>query len=220
MDVLTLPRIGAAHDGEGGGDVQSASSLRRRLTAGEGIAPFVPPAAAGVFSRELEAGRGPVTMEKLELAILARLRSLLPEQLHRLPDAAEGLENRLYSAICTEPTVEDVLMKTKTKRYALARIRRMLMCAALGIDADAASGGVPYIRVLAMSGTGRQLLRRMDGAASLPVVIKPAALRSVGGRAERVFELESAAADFAALAYASAQDRRPCADWKHTPLVV
>jgi predicted nucleotidyltransferase len=220
MKVITLPRIGAAHDGEGDGNVQSASSLRRRLAAGEGIAPFVPSAAAAVFSRELAAGRGPVTMEKLELPVLARLRALSPEQLRRLPDAAEGLENRLYSAICTEPTVEAILAHTKTKRYALARIRRMLMCAVLGIDAEASCGEAPYIRVLAMSDAGRRLLRRMDGEARLPVVIKPAALRAIGGRAERVFELEAAASDFAALAYASAQDRQPCADWKHTPLVV
>lgn len=217
---LTLPRVGAEHDCEGEGAIQSASSLRRRLAEGENISPFVPEKAAEVFARELRAGRGPITMEKLELPALARLRMLSPEQLSALPGAAEGLERRFYSAICSEAEISGILQRTKTRRYAMSRIRRLLMCACLGIDAEASSGGAPYIRALAASETGRKLLRTMKKTARLPVVIKPAELRALGGRGEEIFTIEAAAVDFAALSFELPEDRMPWADWRYTPLML
>jgi predicted nucleotidyltransferase len=36
----------------------------------------------------------------------------------------------------TMPTVASILESARTKRYALSRLRRMLLCAALGVTAD------------------------------------------------------------------------------------
>ena len=63
MRVLTFRREGAEHDGVGGsGGIRSASELRTQLAAGQDIAPFIPAAAAGIYAREREHGRGPVSM--------------------------------------------------------------------------------------------------------------------------------------------------------------
>jgi len=70
-----------------------------------------------------------VLMETLEPMLLSRLRMLPAAEFSKLPDASEGLGNRLYAAVADEPTLDGVLAAAKSKRYALSRIRRMTMCA-------------------------------------------------------------------------------------------
>lgn len=218
MEPVTVQRRGARHDGAGDGVFFSASELRSRCAAGEDISPFLPGPAAEVFRAELAAGRGPVTLDRLDMALLSRLRMLSPEDFDALPDAGEGLGARLCAA-CGEPDLPSVLAAAKTKRYAMSRLRRMLLCACLGVRDGDRDSGIPYIRVLAMSGRGRGLLREMRGRAALPVVTKPGQIRELDGRARHVFALESAAADLYCLAFAAPEDRRGGALWRISPFV-
>ncbi len=220
MLPVTLKRTGAGHDEVTENAVLSASDIRRRLRAGAGIDGLVPERAAEVFDRELYAGRVILDAARLENALLARLRILPKSSYEELPDNSEGLGRRLYASVRRCPDIESILYETKTKRYAMSRIRRMLMCAALGIKSGDKECGVPYIKVLAMSGKGRGLLREMRTKASLPILIKPAAVRQFGERAARIFTLESDAADFCALAFKNSLDRVPGSDWRSTPFVL
>ena len=68
--------------------------------------------------------------------MISRLRMLPDEAYERLPDAGEGLHNRVAKAAREECSIDAILAAGKSKRYALSRIRRMVMCAALGITAD------------------------------------------------------------------------------------
>lgn len=218
MEPVTVLRRGARHDGAGDGVFFSASELRARCAVGEDISPLLPDEAAEVFHAELAAGRGPVTLDRLDTALLSRLRMLSPEDFDALPDAGEGLGARLCAA-CGEPDLPSVLAAAKTKRYAMSRLRRMLLCACLGVRDGDRDGGIPYIRVLALSGRGRGLLRAMRERAALPVVTKPAQIRALDARARHVFALESAAADLYCLAFAAPEDRRGGALWRVSPFV-
>ena len=73
-----------------------------------------------------------------------------------------------------EPTLDGVLAAAKSKRYALARLRRMCMCAALGIRAGMNELSPPYARLLAVGPNGRELLRMIEGRARVPVITKSA----------------------------------------------
>lgn len=147
---LTILRTGAQHDRPAEGNVRSASELRTRIGAGENVSAFLPRAAAEISAREKKLGRGPVLPEALESAILSRLRMLPQTVYNALPGASEGLGNGLYRAAHEEPTLDGVLAAAKSKRYALSRIRRMTMCAALGVTAGMDAGTPPYARVLAI----------------------------------------------------------------------
>ena len=219
MEAGTISRVGARHDGTGDGVFQSAKERRRRCAAGEDISPLLPGSAAAVFRREAEHGRGPVTMETLETALLSRLRMLPPEVFDALPDASEGLGRRLYTAVREGGSLAAVLDAAKTKRYAASRLRRMLLCACLGLRAGDRDGGVPYLKVLALSSRGRALLREMRGAARLPVLTKPAAVTALSARARRIFSLEADAGDLYALGYQNPEQRRAGCDWRETPFV-
>ena len=220
LHPLTVLRTGAQHDRFAEGNIRSASELRMRIGAGEDVSTFLPRAAAEIFAREKTRGRGPVLPEVLESALLSRLRMLPQTAYNALPGATEGLGNSLYRAAHEEPTLDGVLAAAKSKRYALARIRRMTMCAALGVTAGMDGGTPPYARVLAIGAQGRELLRAIDMRASVPVITKPAAGRSLPGPAGEIFALTADAHDFYVLGCPAREERRCGGDWRASPFVL
>lgn len=83
----------------------------------------------------------------------------------------------------------------------MARLRRMVLWAYLGLTPGDMPERVPYLRVLAANGTGCRLLSRMREAAAVPVLTRPAQVRRLGPEARRLFELEVRATDLYTLAY-------------------
>ena len=204
LDAALTPaavrRVGAGHDAAGESDYPSASRLRERLRAGEDVSAWTPhlPDAEPVF------------LDDLEIALLSRLRALPPEAFAALPDCAEGLENVLYKAVDSAATLDDILAAAKSKRYPMSRLRRMLLCAALGVRRS--DGLPPYLRVLAANERGRALLHTMRETASLPIITKPAAARENAD-----FRLTADAHDLYVLARS---DKTPGQDWRHSPVML
>jgi len=102
--------------------------------------------------------------------------------------------------------------------HASARLRRMVLWAYLGLTPAKLPASVPYLRILAANETGRALLGRMRKTARLPVITKPAAIRSLSPDAHRLFETESRAADLYALAYPELTEA--CGSlWRQNPVM-
>ena len=220
LEPLPILRVGAGHDqaDECGGPC-SASELRRRIRAGESVAGEIPAAAEAVYRREREAGRELKDTEALETALLSRLRMLEREDFRALPDAGDGLGDRLWRAVQEESGLEEILAAAKSKRYALARLRRMVLCAALGLRAGERRELPPYARVLALDGRGRELLRGLDESCPVPVLTKPAQVRKLSPRCEEVFSLAAAAHDLYVLGRPAGERRRPGEDWRRGPWI-
>ena len=189
------------------GEFPPASALRGMAD----FLPELPEGAAEVFRRETSLGRR-AEPERLDAAILARLRSMADGELAALPGASEGLENRLKRAALAAGTVEELVRLATTKRYPAARIRRMALAAFLGIPAGLEKSLPPYLRVLGLNERGARLLH--DAWPALPVVTKPA-----DGRGE-VFRLEARACALYALAFPEASQRRGDMDYTATPFVL
>jgi len=143
----------------------SATALRGRMLRGGDWAAYVPPAAAALFrtAPRHAAAYG-------ERAVLARLRALPDEAFDALPYGAEGLSNRFRRACRERDSLDGVLAAVKSKRYALARLRRMALCAYLGLTRAELEREPPYVRVLAFNDTGRALLRAAKKTGGLPLV--------------------------------------------------
>ena len=215
MIPMTTLRSETEHDAMSGGPARSASQLRSMLEAGEDISPYVPEAIRRMPRELMDGGRGPVTMENLETAILSRLRRLGPSDLAALPDATEGLDNRLFRAVRSEESVDAVLSAVKTKRYPLSRLRRMVMCAALGVTAGMGGDRPGYARLLASTARGRTLLRQISG--QFPVITKPAAAKELSPAAAEVFRVTADARDFYVLGYPVIGERKGGSDWRASP---
>ena len=212
MKPLAVVRRGAGHDEDSDGELRSASQLRKMLRSGEDWLSFVPEAVRPAF-----AGAGPVDPDRLECAVLSRLRMLGGSDFAALPDASEGLDRRLHSAVLEGGSLEEVLALAASKRYPMSRLRRMLMCAALGIRRGMNSGTPGYIRVLAASRTGLSLLSEMRSRAAVPVITKPAHGRRLTGKALECFELCAAARDLYVLGLT---DMRGGADLRTGPHII
>jgi hypothetical protein len=102
----------------------------------------------------------------------------------------------------------------------MARIRRILLCAALGITTQDTVKPPPYIRVLAMNTTGMKLLNKARKNAKLPVITKPASVYKISDTAVKLFNKEASATDFYVLAYPNEDERKGAQQWRTSPVIV
>ena len=224
LTPLAIPRRGAGHDERGESPIPSASELRDRLRSGRGIEGFVPAEAEKIYRRELREGRTALDHGEQGRLLLSRLRWLKEEDFRRLPDAGDGLGNRLYSAVRHETGYEDVLKAAATRRYPLARIRRLCFCAALGIPAGAGTGRPPYARILALNEQGKKILHHAEktqncSGTNIPLLSKPAHVHELDDRAGRIFDLGARAHDFYTLSYPAEEQRLCGEDWRRGPAI-
>lgn len=223
LQILTVPRTGTAHDALAleEGLPASASAIRALLYAGrrEEALKRMAPAMAEAYVREEQAGRGPVFWRTCERAVLARLRSMEEADFAALDQGGEGLYHRLYSTVRQAASLEELLSAAKTRRYAYARLRRMVLWAYLGLMPGKFPEKIPYLRPLAMNKTGRALLARMRKTASLPVLTKPASVRRLDKSAQACFRMEVRAADLYSLAYPSLSSV-PGSLWREGPSIL
>ena len=197
---MALPRIGAAHDSREEGEYSSASAVRRAVRRGGDWREMLPASSARILAGEMEAGRAPVFLENCQRAVLSQLRRMDEEDFRPYDGGNEGLYRRFYRAVHTGVEAEDILRAAKTKRYPMARLRRMLLQSYLEVPQAAQGETPPYLRVLGANGRGRELLGRMRKTASLPVITKPGHVRRLGAEAQRVFDLEARCTDLYVLA--------------------
>ena len=67
---------------------------------------------------------------------MAKVITTPAEQLEKISDCTEGLENRIKALSKDNRTVDALVEKASTKRYPATRIRRILLSNLLGITDD------------------------------------------------------------------------------------
>ena len=219
LDAMAIARRGSAHDSGQTGEYLSAMELRKRMDRGEAVDAWIPRQASAVFERERAEGRFR-DKRVIEAAVLSRLYRLTADDFDALPDASGGAGRRLHRAVWDGRGIADIVQRASGKRYTAARMRRMLLCAAFGICADDTKQSPPYIRVLAAGRKGLELLRRRGENADIPVLSRPAAVRKLGNRAEKVFSQGADAHALYTLQFVTIDDRNPNQDWETPPLFV
>jgi len=102
----------------------------------------------------------------------------------------------------------------------MSRLRRILMCAALGIKTTDTETLPPYARALAMNKKGMKLLNKARITSKLPIITKPAAVNKIDKSAVRIFNIEASATDFFVLAYPNEKERHGGQEWRQSPLII
>lgn len=218
--LVPILRQGAGHD-EDGGEYPSAGSIRRMLAQGqrEEALSAMAPAMRAVYEAEEARGRAPVFAAGAQRAILAQLRRMEEADFLALDAGGEGLGNRLAAAAREAASVAEVLDRAKTKRYAYARLRRLVLWAYLGLFPETLPVRVPYLRPLAMNARGRALLAAMRKEAALPILTKPADVRRLSPETQAVFRQEVRATDLYTLAFPG-EPAPGGAEWREGPRVL
>ena len=221
MEPFTVPRVGAAHHStvEQAG-FRSATALRSLRLDGalEEAWGGMPEPAAEILRREWERERCPAALDHNARGIFTRLRTMTAADFAALPDCGEGLEHRLVRAAQASTTLEEFYAQVKSKRYAHARVRRLILWAYLGLTAADCPEQPPYLRVLGLTEDGRGVLRRAKELGALPIVTKPAAVKALDARRQRQFAVDVRAE---ALWELCLPQLIPAAsEWRATPIVI
>jgi predicted nucleotidyltransferase len=176
---FTVKRIGAEHDQVGHDDlgVPCASQIRKIM---------------------LEQGGDFACIERLETAILAKLRMMSEKEIKRAPNVHGGLENRIFKAARAARSLNELYFLSKTKRYTMARIRRAVLCCFLGITQGDVKLSPQYVRILGMNSRGKEILGR---DCALPMDTSLAALAKKSDDCRRQAMLEDRCTNIYGLAF-------------------
>lgn len=104
-----------------------------------------------------------------------RLHTMKTEEIKRLPEVTEGLENRIKSALEISDDYDSLIRNVKSKRYTMARIKRILLYALTGLTADKMNyfySSPPYARVLAVRDDKKDALKLLAENGCLVVNFK------------------------------------------------
>ena len=194
LTPFALPRLGAAHGGGAGehaGTPMASASFLRGLPQPD-WEQFVPARAAELYGKAAADGLL-LDNAKFETAVLTLLRMRDPASFSAVRGVSEGLENRLAAAVREAESLDDLYTRLKTKRYPHARLRRLVLDAALDFPSELPMP--PYIQVL---GARKTALPRLK-AAALPAGTALADLARAGAECEKIGRLHSRAVDFSSL---------------------
>ena len=110
------------------------------------------------------------------------------EQIAELYDVSEGLENRIWRAARECSDLDSLLAAIKTKRYTMARIRRILMYALLDFTKKKMTSELSYLRVLGHNAKGLEIISRKT--AKKPIVTSLSKAKIISEEAQRFAEIE------------------------------
>lgn len=200
--IMPMPviRMGAGYNDTKSVDgIASATHIRQLINDGEDFSQFVPENTVEIYNEALTNGKF-VSNEKYNLSSLALLRSKLNEDLSDIANMAEGLENRIKSAIKESTSLEEIYDKAKTKRFTHSRIRRAVLSVTLGVTAEDLKISAPYCRLLGFNTNSAEVMGKLAANSKLPFVASYSDILNLkSADAEKVFYIENKAGDFYSL---------------------
>lgn len=181
IEPVTIKRAIAGHDSEieNPSQIVSASQLRKMITEGKDISALAPESD---FSNT-------ASILNIENAILSKLRFMSKSEIEKTPNAVLGLENRIYRAVQVSTSLNELYFLIKTKRYTLARIRRIVLSAFLGITKNDLKIMPSYVRILGMNSKGKEILAAAN--CELPINTSLAQLEKTSDNAKKQAKLEA-----------------------------
>lgn len=155
--AVAIPREGVTHDSQSiTGDFASASKIRDMIRHGEDYTPYTPMTV-----------KLPYYSESIEYGLVYILKKTKPEKTEDIAGVSEGINNRLYKYAQQYNSLVDILSAAKTKRYTMARLRRIVLCIYLNITQKTQQRPVPYIRILGVKREKSHLI----SSRSLPLLV-------------------------------------------------
>ena len=197
-EILAVKRRGTEHDGEEpAGVFASASAIRKMMSfQSDSISQkYVPCNAFLAYREDFVKNHGFSDLSRLERMILDRLRGMTDEEWREIPDVSEGIENRIRRSAEHVGTLEELYHSIKSKRYLMARIKRIVCCSLIGITKQHTDASVPYLHILGFNKKGEEILTKMKKTALLPFSVSLKTLEQVNSDCRKLAEIESRSTD-------------------------
>lgn len=199
IQILPIERIGGGYNnGALQENYSSATAIRTAISKGESVCGNLPDFVANDLPPALET--------KLEILEKYAILSSTSEEISRVCDCTEGLENALKKAAATSETLVNALTSA---RYTSSRIRRIALQNLLKIDEALIRESLSaplYLRVLAVKKERTDVLSAL-GEASFPMIARAHDEDTLTGGAKRCYERDIFAEKVYGLLYGGAGER-------------
>ncbi len=173
---VPIERIGGGYNDDYlTGEYSSATAIRAAIREGNTqVLSSMPLFISGAMQFDPQF---PLTVNDVGDMMLYKFRLMSPQDVQRLPDVKEGIEQNLLKAARTAVDAESFFEAVKTKRYTLARIKRIGMSALLDMSEDlvedmAGDDRNLYFRVLGIRKDARSLLSAIASISKTPLIMR------------------------------------------------
>ncbi|MBU3226887.1 nucleotidyltransferase [Clostridium algidicarnis] len=179
IEPFTIKRLGSNYNDEGlSASFSSATSIRNHLKTSDDLTllkSHLPKSSYTLIETLIKDNYTFPQMENIFPFI--KYKALTDNNsLKQIPEASEGLYNKIYKSLWDSSTYEESFSKMKSKRYASTRINRLLCQYFIGFEnysIDNLRRSDPsYIRVLAFNHKGAELLKKIKSTSSLQIYTK------------------------------------------------
>ena len=196
MQPMPIKRDGVAYGAHHleEGRHPSATALREQLHHGnvnESLR-YIPVSARDVLKKAVERQKAPVSMGRLDAAVLAFFRLHAPQEIAEIAEMQGGLAYRLCTAARESTSYAELLTKASSKSYPTARLRRAILFAMTGVREADLRTPPAYLSLLGANARGRELLRIWKGDSPISVFAKFADAANFSPAAQRQAELSMA----------------------------
>ncbi|MEG2217633.1 MAG: nucleotidyltransferase family protein, partial [Clostridia bacterium] len=205
-----ITRIGCGYNSENlTGEISSATAIRLAIKQGNrDVLNAMPSFVGGALFYD---DNFVISQSSLSDMMLYAIRTLRPEDLMEIPEVNEGFENVLYKAARSVNHIEVFYDTVKSKRYTLARVKRIAVCALLGITADQIHATIhsqegSYLRVLGFKKDARSLLSMIGKYKRIPMILRNSDIENCPLIVQRNLETDMLSTDL--IAYATQREIR------------
>lgn len=210
IEPLPIERIGTGyHSEEISGEFASATAIRKAIVEGRSEILNTMPSFVGgpLFYDE----QFIIPQEALSDVMLYAIRRLSTAELAALPDVSEGFENVLSRSVRSARTLIEFYELIKTKRYTLARCKRIAVSALLGITSalvqkTTQSKEGSYLKVLGFRKSARPLISEIAKQKTAPMLLRNADLEEFSAVMRQNAEIDMLSTDI--LSFITTQEIR------------
>ncbi len=158
---ISIKRENNYHSQDTNNSIVSATAIRKNLDDIEKIKNTLPE----------------VSLEKIKKISLndyfkyIKYEIISNDNLNKILDVDEGIENKLKKEIEKANDVDDLIMKVKSKRYSYNKVKRMILHILTKTEKNY-DKEIKYIRVLGLSDKGKIVLKEIKKKIDIPVITK------------------------------------------------
>ncbi len=199
IQILPILRVGGGYkEEELQGNFSSATAIRKGIEYGQNISANIPSYVQAALPTHLEDKLD--TLEKY--AVLSRSAN----EIAKVCDCTEGLENALKKAATQQATLAETLTSA---RYTASRIRRIALQTLLNIDETLIRESLCaplYLRILAAKKERIDVLSALSHS-SLPIIARAHDENALSGTAKTVYKIDHFAENVYGLLYKTEKER-------------
>ncbi len=185
IEIVTIKRTNDYHNKELNNSIVSASAIRNNLN-NKDIINYVPSITYNYLKEK-------VVNNNYFLLLKYKIISE-QEGISKYQTVDEGIHNRILKYIEEVNSMEELILKIKTKRYTYNKLNRMFTHILCGFTKEEAKNiEIKYIRVLGFSNLGLSHLNKIKKSSSIPIITnlkkEYSSLLSLELRVDKIYNL-------------------------------